>query len=150
MRARDPRRSRPLLGATAVVTVVIVVAVVVLAACGGDSGSAEELCDIVRTDHTVGAVFAGFDPTDTDHALEQLRAARVTLGELHDAAPDEVRDDLTTEIEYVQALIDGLEGVTDGDPERAVEVVQQVTDEHDAVGDAAAALAAFSQEHCEP
>jgi hypothetical protein len=126
------------------------IAVVALVACSGDSGSAEELCEIVRTDRTVGAVFSGFDPTDTERALEQLRAARVTLGELHDAAPDEVRDDLTTEIEYVQALIDGLEGVTDGDPERAVEVVQQVTDEHEGVGDAAAALAAFSQEHCEP
>lgn len=144
MTARDPRRSRPPAGAIAVI------AVVALAACGDDGGSAGELCDIVRTDRTVGAVFAGFDPTDTERALEQLRAARVTLGELLDAAPDEVRDDLTTEIEYVQALIDGLEGVTDGDAERAVEVVQQVTDEYDTVGDAAAALAAFSQESCKP
>lgn len=144
MTAHDQRRSRPLVG------LIALVGLMGLTACSSDSGSAEELCEIVRTDRTVGAVFAGFDPTDTEHALEQLRAARVTLGELHDAAPDEVRDDLTTEIDYVQALIEGLEGVGDGDPEGAVDVVQQVTDEHDDVGDAAAALAAFSQEHCEP
>ena len=74
------------------------------------------------------AVFAGFDPSDTERALAQLRHARVTLGELHDAAPGEVRDDIEVEIAYVQALIDGLGGAR-RIPNRA-ESVEVVRDGH--------------------
>jgi hypothetical protein len=121
-----------------------------LLACGDDGGSAEALCEVVRTDRSVAAVFSGFDPTDTERALEQLRTARVTLGELRDAAPEEVRDDLGVEIDYVQALIEGLDGIEAGDASQAVEVVRQVTNDHADVGDAAANLATFSQERCQP
>ncbi len=121
-----------------------------VSACGGDEGSAEELCNLMRTDRTISTVFAGFDPTDTERALEQLRAARVTLGELRDAAPDEVRDDLDVEIAYVQDLIDGLSAVEGGDAAEAVEVVRAITTEHGGVADAAAALTAFGDERCEP
>lgn len=121
-----------------------------LLACSGSDGSAAKLCGVVRTDRSVAAVFSGFDPTDTEKALEQLRAARVTLGELRDEAPGEVRDDIDVEIDYVQALIEGLREVKGGDAAQAVEVVRQVTADHDAVDDAAATLAEFSQEHCEP
>lgn len=129
---------------------VAVLAVTGLVACTDDGGSAEALCEVVRTDRSVAAVFAGFDPTDTERALEQLRTARVTLGELRDAAPDEVRDDLGVEIDYVQALIDGLDDIEGGDAAQAVEVVRQVTAEHPDVADAAANLATFGQEHCQP
>ena len=126
-----------------------VLVVVALVACSGDDGSAAKLCETVRADRTVAAVFSGFDPTDNEHALEQLRAARVTLGELHDDAPDEVRDDLSTEIDYVQALIEGIQATDGSDAAQAVEVVRQVTAAHDDVSKAAANLAAFSKEHCE-
>jgi hypothetical protein len=122
--------------------------VAALVACSGDEGSAEELCTAVREQGGLTNAFAGFDPTDTEHALEQLRAARVTLGELRDAAPSEVRDDLTVEIDYVQALVEGLEGVDGHDTSETVAVVQQITDEHPDVGEAAANLAAFAQESC--
>ena len=62
----------------------------------------------------VATTFQGFDPSDPEAALDQLRTARVTLGDLHDEAPDEVRDDLQVEIDYVQALIDALEQVEPG------------------------------------
>ncbi|MET0729263.1 MAG: hypothetical protein ABWZ76_13295 [Acidimicrobiales bacterium] len=122
--------------------------VVLLTACGGDEGSAEELCAAVRSEPSVATVFRGFDPTDTDAALGRLREARVTLGELRDAAPAEARDDLTVEIDYVQALIEGLEGVDSGDPADAVAVVQQVEQEHPDVTQAAANLAAFAESSC--
>ena len=126
----------------------MLVALVALAACGGDEGSAEELCAALRDQPSVASTFTGFDPTDTEQALEQLRSARVTLGDLRDAAPAEVRDDLTVEIDYVQALIEGLEGVTGRDATEAVSVVQRITDEHPRVSEAAASLTAFTEESC--
>ena len=119
-----------------------------LFACGGDEGSAEELCAAVREQPALTNAFAGFDTTDTERALEQLRAARITLGELRDAAPSEVRADLTVEIDYVQDLIEGLEAVDGRDTSVTVAVVQQITDEHPDVGQAAADLAAFADESC--
>ncbi len=119
-----------------------------LVACSGDEGSAEELCAAVREQPALTNAFAGFDPTDTERALEQLRAARVTLGELRDAAPSEVRADLTIEIDYVQALIEGLEAVDGRDTNETVAVVQEITDEHPDVPQAAANLAAFADESC--
>ena len=121
---------------------------VVAVACSGDEGSAEELCTAVRSDPSVTNAFSGFDPTDTERALDQLRAARVTLGELRDAAPAEVRDDLTVEIDYVQALVDGLESVDGREASETVAVVQRITDEHPDVQGAAANLAAFAEESC--
>jgi len=120
----------------------------VLVGCGGDKGSVAELCKAVRADHSTATVFSGFDPSDTERSLGQLRAARVTLGGLHDAAPGEVRDDLSVEIAYVQALIDGLTEIEGADAAQSVEVVRRVTAEHPKVADAAATLAAFSKKHC--
>jgi hypothetical protein len=123
-------------------------AVVALAACGGGGGSADKLCAAVRDDHSIASVFSGFDPTNVDRALDQLRSARVSLGVLRDAAPGEVRDDIDLEIDYVQALIDGLDDLDGGDAASAVEVVRQVTADHTDVADAAAALTAWSEKHC--
>ena len=94
------------------------------------------------------ATFQGFDPTDPEAALDQLRAARVELGDLLDAAPDEVRDDLQVEIDYVQALIDALEEVAPGDATESALQIQAVTDAHPDVDEASANLAAFAEEEC--
>jgi hypothetical protein len=124
----------------------LLITVLLTAACGGDEGSAEALCTAVREQPSVATAFSGFDPTDPEQALEQLRSARVTLGELHQAAPSEVAHDLQVEIDYIQALIDGLDGVADS--AEAAAVVQQVTEEHPGVSDAAAALTTFTEESC--
>lgn len=135
----------------AAVAVTAVVTGVTLAGCSDDdSGSTEAFCTTVREDTTVGTVFAGgFDPTDVTRALEQLGAARITLGALRDAAPGEVRDDITTELEYVDALVDTLEAADERQPEAIVAAVQQVTTERaDEVTAAAEALATFAREEC--
>ncbi|MET0904381.1 MAG: hypothetical protein ABWZ52_14175 [Acidimicrobiales bacterium] len=124
-----------------------VVAALALAACSEDEGSADELCKAVA-ESEVTAVFQGFDPTDRDSALDQLRTARVTLGDLHDAAPGEVRDDVQVEIAYVQALIDALEAVEPGDATEATLQIQAVTDAHPGIDEAAANLTAFAEEEC--
>jgi hypothetical protein len=124
-------------------------AVVGLAACtDDDDGSAEALCAAVADIDDLGATFRGFDPTDPEAALEQLRPARVSLGELLDEAPSSVRDDLQAEIDYVQALIDALEGVEPGDATEAALQVQSVTDAHPDVAEAAAVLTAFAEREC--
>ncbi|MGH9274443.1 MAG: hypothetical protein ACRDZU_07335, partial [Acidimicrobiales bacterium] len=86
--------------------------------------------------------------SDPVQALDQLRSARVTLGELRDAAPGELRDALDVEIAYVQALVDELQALDDTDAAAAVEVVRQVTAEHPDVDAAAAELSAYAAEHC--
>lgn len=135
--------------ATGLAAVSVAVGISLAACSGDDSGSVEEFCSTVRADTTVGSVFAdGFDPTHRTRALEQLGDARITLGELRDTAPDEVRDDLVVELDYVDALIEVLEGTEGEEPEAIVARVQRVTDEHSDVGQAAAALAAFAQEEC--
>lgn len=127
---------------------VALLCVTALVACSDDEGSAEELCAAVREQPGLTNAFAGFDPTDTEQALQQLRAARVTLGELRDAAPSEVRDDLAVEIDYLQALVEGLETVDGQDASETVALVRQITDDHPGVADAAANLAAFAAESC--
>jgi hypothetical protein len=131
-----------------VATIAVALLLLAAAACSDDEGSPESLCRAVAARGDVAATFQGFDPSDPEAALEQLRAARVTLGELHDAAPDEVRDDLQVEIDYVQALIDALEQVEPGDATEAALQVQAVTEAHPDVDAASAELAAFSEREC--
>jgi hypothetical protein len=137
--------SSPRAGAGAVL---VGLAVLAPAACGDDGGSPEQLCESLADADGVATQFQGFDPTDPEAALEQLRPARVTLGELLDDAPDEVRDELQTEIDYVQALIDALEEVPAGDSAEAAAQVQAVTTEHPDVAAAAAELAAYADREC--
>lgn len=127
---------------------VALLCILALVACGGGGGSVKELCTAVRADRSTAAVFSGFDPSDQTRALQQLREARVTLGELRDAAPNDQRHDIDVEIAYVQALVDGLAALTEPDPAKSVEIVRQVTAEHPDVARSAAALEAFSHEHC--
>lgn len=118
-----------------------------LGACGGD-GSAEELCATLDGAEGLGTLFADFDPTDADAALDRLRLARVELGELQAVAPGDVRDALQIEIDYVQALVDALEVVPQGDAAGAAAAVQGVTDAHPEVQAAADELEAFVAQEC--
>jgi hypothetical protein len=72
----------------------------------------------------------------------------VTLGDLYDEAPDEVRDDLQVEIDYVDALIGALEQVEPGDEAEAARQVQAVTAAHPGVEGAANELAAYAAGTC--
>jgi hypothetical protein len=120
---------------------------VALGACAEDEGSAEELCAAVAEDG-VTSTLQGFDPTDPEAALDQLRDARVKLGDLLDVAPDDVHDDLQTEVDYVQALIEVLEQVEPGDATESALQIQAVTDAHPGVDEAAANLTKFADEEC--
>ena len=120
---------------------------VAVGACAEDEGSAEELCAAVA-EEGVTSTLQGFDPTDPEAALDQLRDARVKLGDLLDVAPDDVQDDLQTEIDYVQALVEVLEDVEPGDATESALQIQAVTDAHPGVDEASANLTAFAEEEC--
>jgi hypothetical protein len=124
-----------------------VILLAALGACAEDEGSTEELCAAVAEDGVTTSL-QGFDPTDPEAALAQLRDARVKLGELLDAAPEDVRDDLEVEIDYVQALVEVLEDVEPGDATESALRIQSVTDAHPGVDEAAANLATFAEEEC--
>jgi hypothetical protein len=120
-----------------------------VAACSDEeAGSAEELCATLGDGRQLGTTLEGFDPTDTDTALEQLRDARLTLGQLRTAAPGVVRGDLSVEIDYVQALIEALEEVGPNDPTAAVAAVRRATEDHPDVQQAADRLEAWSETSC--
>ena len=107
------------------------------------------LCEELANSEDIASTFQGFDPTDPEIALDQLRTARVTLGNLFDDAPEEVRDDLQVEIDYVQALVDALEDVAPGDAAESALRIQAVTEAHPDVDEAAADLAAYAEEECD-
>lgn len=70
------------------------------------------------------------------------------LGELRTVAPNEVKDDLTIEIDYLQALIEAIEGVEAGDPTAAVTAVRRTTEEHPDVQQASDRLEAWAETSC--
>ena len=127
----------------------LAVLLAVAAACTDkDEGSVAELCAAVGDGSAFVTTFEGFDPTDTERALEQLRTARVDLGELQDVAPSEVRDDLTIEIDFVQAMLDGLEAADPDNPGEAVAAIQRASADHPDVADASSRLAAWAADSC--
>ena len=86
-RAAGPRRGHPPLIRPHVGRArraVAALAALALVACTDDDGSAAELCEAVADTGDLAATFQGFDPTDPEAALDQLRAARVALGDLLD------------------------------------------------------------------
>jgi hypothetical protein len=122
--------------------------VLAVAGCGDDGGDAEAFCPLVADRAGLAAMTEGFDPSDRDRALEQLRAIRVELGELRAAAPSEIRGDLDTQIDAAQGLIDALDAVPPGDPAAAVEAVRAAQAEMDGLPQATENLEAWTEQNC--
>ena len=122
--------------------------VAALIACTSDSGSVTALCQALDDGKGFATAFQDFDPTDAASALDQLRTARVELGGLKDVAPSAVKDELTVEIDYVQALIDALEALDQADAGEVAVTIQSVADAHPGVAAAASTLQTFATENC--
>ena len=120
-----------------------------LASCTSDEGNTEAFCNTLADGQQYPSVFEGFNPTDANNALERLRIARGDLGELEIEVPREIREDLQVEIDYVEALIDGIAALGVGaDPDDLTATFQAVTTDHPKVPAAAAALAKFTTTDC--
>jgi hypothetical protein len=127
----------------------VAVAVSGLGACGDDGGgSAQAFCASVADRDAFAAVVDGFDYSDRDRALDQMRTARVELGELREDAPGEIRSDLDVQVDATETLIDALEAAPAGDPVATVEAVRAVQPDLDEVEEAGARLEAWTREHC--
>jgi hypothetical protein len=127
---------------------VLLLAVVGGACSDGKGGSARQLCGIVGSGSFSELFQSGFDPTDTDRALAQLRAATVDLDQLHDAAPSEVRGAVTDEQAYIDALTKVLEDVSRDDPAAVVAAVNGLGAQRTAAQAASARLQAYQDAHC--
>ncbi len=134
----------------AVLTLGLTTAAALLAACSEDSsGSAAELCGAVGDRQSFASTFEGFDPSDPPGAIATLREARVELGDLRDAAPGEVRDDLDVQIDGIQSLLDALEDLgPQASAANAVAAVRGLSDELSGVDKATAALDRWYSEQC--
>jgi hypothetical protein len=125
------------------------VAVTGLGACGDDDdGAVEAFCASVADREALAAVVDGFDYSDRDRALDQMRTARVELGELREDAPGEIRSDLDVQVDATETLIEALEGAPAGDPAATVEAVRAVQPDLAEVEEAGARLEAWTREHC--
>lgn len=90
----------------------ILVALLGLAAlggCGGDGDSQTAFCDAASDTESFEAIFADFDPADTESALEAFREARATEIELRRDAPDAIRADIDLLVQFLDDLVEGLE-----------------------------------------
>ncbi len=135
-----PARRGPLL---------LLLLVTALASCTSDGGDTDAFCNTLTNGQQYRTVFEGFNPTDATDALDRLRTARLDLGELKADAPSEIRDDLQVEIDYVQALIDGVAALGPGtDARNLTATFQAVTTDHPKVPAAAAALETFATAGC--
>jgi hypothetical protein len=121
------------------------------AGCSGDDGgggSAQELCALLGPTSGFADLAKDFDPTDHDRALEQLGSMRVELDRLRAAAPEEVRDALDTESDYVDDLTAALEGVGPDDATAAARAVNDLAGEAAKATLASGELQRFEADHC--
>jgi hypothetical protein len=124
------------------------VATFAVGGCSDGGGSAAELCRAVGSGGFEQVFRQGFDPTDTDRALAQLRTAAVDLDELHAAAPSEVRGAVRDELAYVDAVTKVVRRTDPDDQEAVVAGVNGLAKERAAAQAASATLAAYQQAHC--
>ena len=121
------------------------------ASCSDDDGGddATELCALVGDGRGYAPLFeGGFDPTDRDRALAQLRAATVDLGELRGAAPSSLHAAIDDEVRYLDALVEVIEASDPDDPAAVVDAVNGLDEEREAAEVAGLELATFQAEHC--
>lgn len=116
--------------------------------CSDDSGSEAAFCTEVRRAPALDAVLSGFataDPTELGHRLDEAGDA---YGRLRDAAPDEIDGDTDQVVDLVDAVIDAVreEG---SDPEAVADQLRTVMVDHTGAEEAAQAVSAYADEHCD-
>ena len=113
------------------------------------SGSAEELCARRRRGRRRPPAFQGFDPTDPEAALDQLRAARVDARRpARRRARGGPRRPRRWRSTTCRRSSTRSRSVEPGDATESALQIQAVTDAHPDVDEAAANLAAFADEEC--
>jgi hypothetical protein len=128
---------------------IIAIAVLATAACSsGPSGSVEEFCTLVKDEARFAGVLDEFDVTDSARAIEQLGTARDQLAELRDAAPSEIKDDLSVLIDLIEKLRKATQTVDPTKPESARAAIEPLKPDFTKADDADVALESFRRTNC--
>jgi hypothetical protein len=113
---RGPAAPRSWSRAALAVVAVLALGALGGAACSKDEGSTEAFCREVRLVPPLASVVSGYaeaDPATLDQRLDEAAAAYRRLAE---AAPSDVRGDVRTMTDLVDAVLDAVRA-NDGDPD---------------------------------
>lgn len=116
-------------------------------ACSGGSGDPEAFCDVVPADADAVAVFDGFDPTALVDARARVDDALDVLGRVRAEAPAEIRDDIDTQVAFLEDLSDGLAETDEIDAARAP-IYDELRPRLSAVSEAAATIERYVEANC--
>lgn len=119
-----------------------------LAACGDDSDDQSAFCDAASDTESFEAIFADFDPTDTDSAIAAFRKARDTEIELRRDAPDAIRADIDLLVQFLDDLVEGLEAVDTTATERPA-IYDEISTEFDQIEAASGRIETYVKANCE-
>lgn len=119
-----------------------------LAACSDDSDDQSAFCDAASDTESFEAIFADFDPTDTDSAIAAFRKARDTEIELRRDAPDAIRADIDLLVQFLDDLVEGLEAVDTTATERPA-IYDEISTEFDQIEAASGRIETYVKANCE-
>jgi hypothetical protein len=95
-------------------------------------------------------VLDDFDVTDSARALVQLDQAHGQLEALRDAAPGEVKDDLSVLIDLIDRLQSATKQVDPAKPETARAAIEPLKDDFGKADDANTNLETYRETTCQP
>ncbi len=124
------------------------IAVGALAGCGGDSDGQSAFCDAASDTESFEAIFADFDPNDTESALEAFREARDTEIELRRDAPDAIRADIDLLVQFLDDLVEGLEAVDTTSTDRPT-IYDEISTDFDQIEAASSRIETYVTANCE-
>lgn len=119
-----------------------------LAACGDDSDDQSAFCDAASDTESFEAIFADFDPTDTESAIAAFRKARDTEIELRRDAPDAIRADIDLLVQFLDDLVEGLESVDTTANERPA-IYDEISTDFDQIEAASGRIETYVKANCD-
>lgn len=126
----------------------LTLAVASLVACGNDDDPQTTFCDAASDTESFEAIFADFDPADTAAALEAFRTARDTEIDLRRDAPEAVRADIDLLVQFLDDLVEGLEGLDTSSTGRPA-IYDEISTEFDQVEAASARIETYVKANCD-
>ncbi len=117
------------------------------ASCTQDQGSEKAFCKQVGKAPTVESVVAGFTNADPGELQARFGEATDAYAGLRDAAPSEIRDDMGTVADLVDAVVAAVKENRD-DPEAVADQVRAAVKDHPGAIKATVTVAAYAAGHC--
>lgn len=119
-----------------------------LAGCSGDADDQSAFCRAASDTASFEAIFADFDPTDTESAIAAFRAARDTEIDLRRDAPDAIRADIDLLVQFLDDLVEGLEAVDTTATERPA-IYDEISQEVDQIEAASGRIETYVKANCD-